>query len=221
MFVHVAYSDTFVMDESRRIEADISVQSMNRLSVSNDRIVSVFGDEGTFVTQSDDDNGQIFIKPSIENGEAPLSITLVTENGLTQDLILKPKKSEANTILLNPFRIKNKPSEELLPGMPRQRDDLVDRVVEALKKAVLGELPSLNEGCCIKRNAPQGISLRHQDSFESEAGIVQKWLIKNTSDTVVTLREEDFYNASDIGIALLKPRLEPGESTEGFIVRNR
>jgi len=219
-FVGASFAGTLIMEESKRVEAEIARDSMNRLAVSNDRIVSVFGDEGAFVTQTDEQNGQVFIKPSIENKEIPLSLTIVTENGLTQDLLLSPKKSKASTIILKPFRNSKKQTRALLPGMPRQGEDYVGQVVQTLKKAMLGELPIINEGCFVKRKPIKGISLHHKKSYESEMGIVQKWLIKNKGRTSVEVREEELYVLEDIGISIPHSTLEPGEMTYGFILRD-
>lgn len=40
------------ISNTKRIEADICADSMNRITVANDRITQIFGDEGTFESQS-------------------------------------------------------------------------------------------------------------------------------------------------------------------------
>jgi hypothetical protein len=72
---------------------------MNRIAIANDRITRIFGDDGTFESQNDEDTGQIFLKPTAENGTKSLSITLVTEQGITQDLTLKPTAQSARTLI--------------------------------------------------------------------------------------------------------------------------
>jgi len=47
----------------------------------------------------DEVNGQVFIKP-LTLGKDPLSLTIITEGGVTQDLILTPKKGPSEVILL-------------------------------------------------------------------------------------------------------------------------
>jgi len=73
---------------------------MNRIAVANDRITQIFGDEGTFESQNDENTGQVFLKPTAENGPKSLSITLITEQGITQDLTLKPTAKSATTLIL-------------------------------------------------------------------------------------------------------------------------
>ena len=82
-----------------RVKATVSADEMNRISVESDRITQIFGIEDKFETELDEVNGQIFIKP-LTLGKAPLSLTIVTEGGMTQDLILTPQKGPSEGILL-------------------------------------------------------------------------------------------------------------------------
>jgi len=88
------------MAGNKRIEASICADSMNRIAVTNDRITQIFGDEGTFESQNDEATGQVFLKPTVENGFKNLSLTLITEQGVTQDLTLKPTAKSAKTLVL-------------------------------------------------------------------------------------------------------------------------
>lgn len=95
-----AASQTIVMDPDKRLKAVISCDSMNRLAVSGDRITQIFGDNDAYEVQTEESTGQLFLKPSAENGKKPLSVTLITENGLTQDMTLQPEEREATTVIL-------------------------------------------------------------------------------------------------------------------------
>ncbi len=112
--------------EDQRLEAQIG-NAMNRLAVVNDRIVNIFGEEEAFTFQSDEHTGQVFIKPTPENGNKPITITLVTENGVTQDLTLIPSRTKATTIILKPaFTVKPHASatDVLLPGFNSHQQTL-------------------------------------------------------------------------------------------------
>jgi hypothetical protein len=92
-------SQVLPLAENKRVEASISPDSMNRIAVANDRITQIFGDEGTFESQNDETTGQVFLKPTVENGTKNLSLTLITEQGITQDLTLKPTATSATTLI--------------------------------------------------------------------------------------------------------------------------
>ena len=103
-------SEVLKLSSNKRIEASICADSMNRLAVSNDRITQIFGDEGTFESQNDDATGQVFLKPTTENGSKSLSLTLITEQGITQDLTLKPIAKTAKTLILGRDTLGNDPN---------------------------------------------------------------------------------------------------------------
>src|SRR5690606_8337394 len=92
-------SQVLTLAENKRIEATICSDSMNRLAIANDRITHIFGDEGSFESQNDENTGQVFLKPTVENGTKSLSLTLITEQGITQDLTLKPTAKSATTLI--------------------------------------------------------------------------------------------------------------------------
>lgn len=119
-----AASQTLVMNPDKRLKAVISCDSMNRLAVANDRITQIFGDNDAYEVQTEESTGQLFLKPTAENGKKPLSITLITENGLTQDMTLQPEEREATTVIL-----KN-------TGMVMETERLIDAT------GGLGALPS-------------------------------------------------------------------------------
>lgn len=117
-----------------QVNATISKDEMNRISVEGDRITQLFGIEDKFETELDEVNGQVFIKP-LTLGKEPLSLTIVTEEGATQDLILTPKKGPSEVILLqNNNFIKDQDSIEkdfYFESLPIQQ-----KVINLLKQLV-------------------------------------------------------------------------------------
>ncbi len=95
-----AASQPLLMNPDKRLKAVISCDSMNRLAVANDRITQIFGDNDAYEVQTEESTGQLFLKPTAENGKKPLSVTLITENGATQDMVLQPEEREATTVIL-------------------------------------------------------------------------------------------------------------------------
>ena len=95
-----AASQTLTMNPEKRLKVVISCDSMNRIAVINDRITQIFGDNEAYEVQTEESTGQLFLKPTSENGKKPLSVTLITENGVTQDMVLQPEEREATTVIL-------------------------------------------------------------------------------------------------------------------------
>lgn len=94
-------AQTFIMTEQERLKATISAKELNRLQVVGDRIASVFGAPNVFSLEHEDVKGQVFLKVH-EGAPAHFDVSVVTESGLTQDLLLKVNKEEGQTLLLKP-----------------------------------------------------------------------------------------------------------------------
>jgi type-F conjugative transfer system secretin TraK len=224
-------SQVLTLSENQRLEVAISPDSMNRIAVTNDRIAQVFGDEGTFVSQADEHTGQLFIKPSPENGTKPLSITLITENGVTQDLILKPTAKSATTTVFNTSVVKNTARqgvfkdtinssiESLQTTLPFQEELLL-----IMRQLVGGQLVESEEAGNYNRSSPEGYQLEYIKSYQagpySAPYNVQVFSIQNTTSTVIELLEKSFYCAGDLALSFEKRVLLPGEKTHLFVVRN-
>jgi len=214
-------SHVLTITENKRLEASIALDAMNRLAVVNDRIVNIFGDEGTFVVQTDEHTGQVFIKPTAENGDKPLSITLITENGVTQDLTLNPTKLTATTLILKPSQAKyNSPAEGLLPGFAARNQTLQDQWIQVMKQAVLGELAVVETRMLPKARKVTGFNLGYEKSYQAGSLFVQVWTIKNSSKVPQELQEQSFFKDGDLALSLAKRLLQPNEKTFVYVLRD-
>lgn len=208
----MANTQVLTFSENQRLEATIGLEAMNRLAVSNDRIVNLFGDEGTFVMQSDEQSGQVFIKLSPENADKPLNLTLITENGLTQDLKLIPTQTEASTVILKSAKplVLGSPAEKRLSGFDHSESP-VGSWIQALKQGVLGELGEVLEKEHPVQRKHKDFELRYQRSYEAGSLRVQVWQLKNTTAFFQECFEKDFYQQGDKALSLEKRLLEPKE----------
>lgn len=203
----------FKIDEQQRLKAAIAAEYMNRIAVVNDRILNVFGDEGTFIMLPDEVTGQVFIKPSSDNGLQPLSITLITENGITQDLTLKPQKTSAKTLIL-----KSQPVKDLnCDRLTTLGHSVQDEWLKIMKQAMLGELAVVKLKAANRSVA--GFKLHFVKSYQYSDYIVDVWLIKNVTKETRALNEKIFFTKGDLLISLQKHLLEPSNSSYLYILR--
>lgn len=84
----------------QRLSFKISLYDLNRIEVRGDRINQVFGNGGAFVVDHDTDKGHLYIKPTPANDRRPISLSITTEKGDVQDLILLPFDMPGETVLL-------------------------------------------------------------------------------------------------------------------------
>ena len=221
-------SQVLTLLENKRVEAAICPDSMNRIAIANDRITHIFGDEGSFESQNDENTGQVFLKPTVENGTKNLSLTLITEQGITQDLTLKPTAKSATTLIFkNPASAlradqkfetrgmtQNPLNVEPLPGFsPENNFNLQDHLLVLLKRAVTEQLPLhdtefLDDGY-ISRASPEGFELSYHQSYAAGSYGVFVFHVKNTTKTAIEMQEKSFYQPGDLAISLQGPKVDP------------
>jgi TraK protein len=240
-------SQTLTLSENKRLEIAISADSMNRIAVTNDRIAQVFGDEGTFVSQADEHTGQLFIKPSPENGTKPLSIAFITENGITQDLTLKPTAKSATTTVFNTGVLNTSVVNTNVlstsafntsvfknAAMQGVFKDTINSSIESLQKALPfqeqlllimrhlagGQLVENETEGIHDRSNPEGYKLDLIKSYQAGPYSAQVFSVQNTTSTAIELLEKSFYQAGDLALSFEKRVLQTGEKTQLFVVRS-
>lgn len=233
-------SHNLILKPGERIKASISSDSMNRLSVSGDRIVQVFGDSESYELQADENTGQIFLKPTSQNGNKPLAISLITEAGVTQDLTLEPKEGDAKTLILkapvtvptttnfltNPAHNQCQiPSASFGMGNGAVHGgyygslNFQEQVINAMKQMVVSpeNLPTYELETFTRRGSEHlEIGLIAAYVIGSFKGF--KLEVKNTGLSAVDVLEKDFFRNGDLGISFEKRVLSKGESTVCYVV---
>ena len=222
-------SQVLTLTENKRLEAPICPDSMNRIAVANDRITQIFGDDGTFESQNDENTGQVFLKPTAENGTKSLSLTLITEQGVTQDLTLKPTAKSATTLTFRntspTHDVRQKVEQEIPASFSLEQTPAPqDYLLVLLKKAVMGHL-TLQEGGSLStvtsRPSPEGLQVSYHQSYSSGSYNVHAFHVENKMETPMEVQEKSFYQPGDLAITLQRRLLPPGGKTLLFVVRMR
>lgn len=216
------------LNDFNGIEVGVSRQGLTRITVKDDRILNVFGITGEYVLETDEDQGQVFIRPLGPGTLNPISLTLTTEKGCTQDLRLIPKDKAPEALILQADSTEKE--TKLAQTLPSREE-----VEELLYACQAGRIPV---GYILKpldlktlqqpyrlmrdiRNDPlrevplngfplKGFPLR---------GLTYE--VKNTSNLPWILSESSFaekLNEDVIAILMPQKLLKPGESTHVYIV---
>ncbi len=218
------------MDEMRTVEVSISKQDLTRITVKEDRIRTVFGVTGEYVLETDEDQGQIFIRPNLHSSFNPISLTLVTEKGRTQDLRLIPKDQPADALILKPTEdiqkktLKEKQAfvskgevETLLAACQTGRIPLgyKDTPIhfQALKDRIPGPYKLIQE---LKGEALRCLTFEVTNSFLPLSSEGKKQVLKLSEPQFaqfLPLRKHDI-----IAVMMSKRTLYPGEKTYVYVV---
>lgn len=214
--------------EGSRIQANICPTEMNRISVQGDRIAQVFGGEGKFTHQMDEETGQFFLKPlsQAEGGfpHVPVSLTLITESGLTQDMTLFPREKTAATILLKPSAINSKESASSLPSFEGLGRALpYQEVLIGAFRVLANEGGKSEEGENLEtpslRTNFEGITAYFIRQIKGPQYVGQVFEITNSSFETITVQEKQFFQTHDLALALTKTTLAPQETAKLYVIR--
>lgn len=227
-------AQVYTINEGVRIQANICPTEMNRISIEGDRIAQVFGSEGKFTHQVDEETGQFFLRllsnqeGSNQEGEfsnVPVSLTLITESGLTQDLTLFPKEKTSATILLkssSSSTLKTSPSLPSFEGLGRTLP-YQDALIQALR-ALVGEEESVSEKqdnfeMPRFRSGASGLTAQFVRQGKGPGYRAQVFEIKNTNAEMETLQEKQFFQTNDLALAFSKTTLMPQEKATLYVLR--
>jgi len=99
----VAAQQQIPVQEGTEVSITVSSNTLNRLAVENDRIMTVKGITGQFQLDKDGESGQVFIQPIATDKQELIHLFLLTEKGHTYPLSLALHEGPAESILLMPI----------------------------------------------------------------------------------------------------------------------
>lgn len=214
---------TYPLVDHQKTEIEISQTELNRIAVSGDRIQQVFGAEGLFDVQTDDEGGQVFLKLNRRESK-PITVTLITEEGLTQDLKLIPQAIDSQSILFKPSAYAKATADESVdkPG-DKSGNEFPYEIFTLMKTMVKNEemdgftKTACEESSLVLPNIEQTcLSIYLDEQIEGK-----RYHLVNRGTTSVSLKEEDFAGPEDLAVTLMKSTLHPQETTTLYIISRR
>jgi type-F conjugative transfer system secretin TraK len=212
---------TYPLVDQQSTQLIISQTEQNRIAVAGDRIQQVFGAEGTFDVQSDEEGGQIFLRLSpgssfVESQSSslkPMTITMITESGLTQDLKLISKPVESQSILFKPHAFpledhKHNPSQlQLITELMKEL------VREGSLKGYIKSPLTQPDRILSKDLKLELLALYKGEEFEGRI-----YTLKNQGSCEILLQEQNLALKKDVALHLSKDTLTPQEKTKLYII---
>lgn len=218
---------TYPLVDHQKTELEISQTELNRIAVSGDRIQQVFGAEGLFDVQTDDEGGQIFLKLNsgihIPNSKS-ITVTLITEDGLTQDLKLIPHAIDSQSILFKPY-VKG-PADELRLTEKENKESSVLALMKAMvrNEEIVGFTKTACEdssSMAPKSEALENVEIGCLSTYLGERLQGRRYSLINQGTTPVHLKEEDFAGPEDLALTFMKSTLHPQETITFYVISRR
>lgn len=92
-------NQNFLIQERKRINAKIGNKSHNRISIRNDLVREVIGDENSYHIIYPAHRNQIFLLPKPQSKKL-INLTIITESNITIDLALHINDDEGKIIII-------------------------------------------------------------------------------------------------------------------------
>lgn len=220
---------TYPLIDQQSTKITISNTEQNRIAVLGDRIQQVFGAEGTFDVQTDEEGGQIFLivaktgfASALQTSSLakPMTITIITEEGLTQDLKLVPQSIESQSILLKPVLS--------MPEEPKQ--NRLQQAIQLLKALVKNEgligymkMPFNRHSHthCSQLTPFKSLKADLIMTYQGEKFEGKTYTLLNQGKEPIFLKESDFVHSGDLVLSLSKSLIQVGEQITLYVVSRR
>lgn len=208
----------YPLNEKEKIKAPISLKELNRIRVEGDRISQVFGGEGLLEIETEDQQGQIYIRPSLRVGQETLSISLVLESGATQDMMLLPQDIPSETILIQSPNGSSEAKKK--PKKPAEK--LIDRIIHFIKEIGKREHINSYERKEVHMVFPikPGIQATKCAQYQGDGFVAEEWIVENKKEKEISIKEKDLAKTKDIkAVSLESQNLPAGGRTYAFVIR--
>ena len=200
--------------KNTKLIADISQNSINRISVDDDRISQVFGLNEDLIIETDNSTGQIFLRTKQSK---PIALSIITEKNVTIDLRLLPKDLPGETIIIKI----NQPAD------PRKLNAKTTIYLDQITDLVLAMGNAKNTmGYAVKKVHKvillwDKIELVQTSEYIGKKLIGEIYNLTNKTKDRLFLTETQFVWKKQIaGIAIKQHALAPNETTKIYLVRN-
>lgn len=195
------------------LSAVISRSEATLIRLDGQKIRRVFGAEGEFAIVPDAESGAAYIRPTTE--KQAISVYVADHGGNTYKLLLAVLNGPADPIVIKALPPKAVTRAKVIDrDMPRTQ--AIKRMIVALDAtdslgleatAVNKIVPLWNEAMFVLRKVIDTGNIKGE-----------RYILTNASKQPMVIDEREFYRRRVLAVAVSKPNLLPGESTEVDIV---
>lgn len=208
------------------IKAKISYQNLNRISIIGDKIDSLVGIDTAFHFEKNEKTGEIFIRPTEENGYTPISVSVTTVSGKTQDLLLNVVDGDAKAIELVSDNSEDS-SEQAFPNeyFPEMEDgtgetDYEERLSAVMKKFINQPSKYRTIPMKVPDRSHTYVTAKFQEAYRIDGFFCLKFEITTDREGVsYILDERMFSQKEDIALSLSTLRLDKNRTATLYVLR--
>ncbi|MDP3935752.1 MAG: type-F conjugative transfer system secretin TraK, partial [Alphaproteobacteria bacterium] len=177
--------------------------------------------EELMAIQFDEENGQCFVKAKTNPGH-PVTLTLITEEGETQDVEVTFADVPSEVIRLHSIKKELKPLSEVVGD-----DDgsTHTEAIELIKHLVRQQIPKgftvMDLSDPTDRTLRNGCTLQTIKRLTGRGWEILMGNVRNPTDAVIRIKESALASEQDIAVYLSQGELHPGQAATCVIIRKR
>lgn len=203
--------------EGNTLFVKASLRDLNRISIEGGKVRLVkAADDGLLTGSADTVTGQALVQPLVKD---PFGIFVFSQSGRTYSLVLQPQDIPGESIVIR---------ETALPTVASFKPGSIEKAAsyqQAIKKMMQALMGVTRlDGIEVKTGWDE-IKLWQNSRFALEKTLTGQTLIGdqyrlfNTSDATMRIAEQEFYKKGVVAVAVSDRVIEPGRSTQVFIVK--
>lgn len=204
--------------EGKNIFVKMSLRDFNRIAIQNGRIRLVKGaDRDLVLGDKDVTTGQALIKPLVKD---PFSLFVFSESGMTYTIVVQPMDIPAESIILRE-QLPKKLQPAASTSKPGKSASYV-KSIKSLLQVMNGE--DVPDDIEIKRTWEeiglwQGTRFALEKVYTGQFLIGESYRLFNLGQSPIRIAEQDFYKKGVLAVAVKALELEPGKSTQVFVIK--
>jgi type-F conjugative transfer system secretin TraK len=209
------------IDDTQKLKVTLSAKDTNRITIDNSRIAQVFGVEDLMAIQFDEENGQCFVKAKNNPGH-PVTLTLITEEGETQDVEVTFADVPSEVVRLHSLKKELKPLSEVLGD-----DDGSGHAeaIELIKHLVRQQIPTgftvMELSDTQEKVLKNGGTLQTLKRLTGRGWEILLGSVKNPTESMIRIKESVFAGEHDVVVYVSQQELHPGQAVTCVMIRKR
>ncbi len=218
--------------DSKISEVVMSKQEQNLLEVKGRRISSVIPSvAGVLAYQQDTTNGILYFSLANENFMGTVTLFVNDDEGGRYRLILVPTNQPAQEISIVPSSSANANNNASKDNSEQDNENLNGSYIYEIKKAMFNLARAANgidvseemTRIAVNKDIPlwKEAKLTLLNRYDSGNLIGEEYQLTNITNSVLQLREQEFYRNNVLAVSLTKLSLEPNESAFVYVVRGK
>ena len=202
------------LSDNQRLVADISLGSINRISVDDDRIAQVFGLNEDLVMETDPNTGQVFLRTKQNK---PIDLSIITEKQVTLDLHLLPKNISGETIIIKTNKPNNPVKVQTKAGGYLDQISTLMIAMASCKPRSTYIINKVNKEILLWDK----IELIQTNEYVGNKLIGETYSLTNKTKDRIFLTETQFGWQKGVGaVAIKKHALVPNDTTQVYVIRH-